>query len=78
LIGATVYLKAIGEFKPWHVGLAIASLVLLTIPIIDSVYPVPPAPVKCFPYLFFASLIIGTPWIRFHHMVCLRPASALG
>jgi hypothetical protein len=29
--------------QPWHVGLAIASPVLLTIPIIDSVYPVPPA-----------------------------------
>jgi amino acid transporter len=66
-IAAPVYLKAIGAFKPWHVGLAIASLVLLTIPTIGSVYPVPAAPVKYFPYLFLAYLIIGGAWIRFRH-----------
>jgi amino acid transporter len=66
-VAAPVYLKAIGQMKPWHVGLAVASLALLTIPTVGSVYPVPPAPVKYFPYLFLAYLIIGGAWIRFRH-----------
>jgi amino acid transporter len=66
-VAAPVYLKAIGQMKPWHIGLAVASLALLTIPAVGSVYPVPPAPVKYFPYLFLAYLIIGGAWIRFRH-----------
>jgi hypothetical protein len=31
------------------------------------VYPVPPAPVKYYPYLFVAYLIIGGAWIMFQH-----------
>ncbi len=66
-IAAPVYLKSIGAFKPWHLALAAASLILLTIPTVGSVYPVPPAPVKYFPYLFLAYLIIGGSWIKFRH-----------
>jgi amino acid transporter len=73
-IAAPVYLKAIGEIRPWHIGLAVVSLLLLAVPTIGSVYPVPPAPVKYFPYLFVAYLIIGGAWIRFRHS--RLPASA--
>ncbi len=66
-VAAPVHLKAVGEMKPWHIGLAVISLLLLTIPTVGSVYPVPPAPVKYFPYLFLAYLIIGGAWIRFRH-----------
>ena len=66
-IAAPVYLKATGEMKSWHIGLAVVSLLLLAVPTIGSVYPVPPAPVKYFPYLFLAYLIIGGVWIRFRH-----------
>ena len=40
-----------------------ASLVLLAIPAVGSVYPVPPAPVMYFPYLFLAYLAVGIVWI---------------
>ncbi|WP_284947119.1 APC family permease [Acidisoma cladoniae] len=66
-IAAPVYLKSIGQMKPGHIALAAVSLVLLTIPTVGSVYPVPPAPVKYFPYLFLAYLIIGAAWITLRH-----------
>jgi hypothetical protein len=53
--------------KPGHIALAVVSLALLTIPTVGSVYPVPPAPVKYFPYLFLAYLIIGAAWITLRH-----------
>ncbi len=36
-------------------------------PTIGSVYPVPPAPVKYFPYMFAAYFIIGGIWIAFQN-----------
>ena len=36
---------------------------LLAIPAVGSVYPVPPAPVMYFPYLFLAYLAVGIVWI---------------
>ncbi len=36
-----------------------AALGLLMIPAIGSVYPVPPAPVNYFPYIFLGYLVIG-------------------
>jgi hypothetical protein len=37
----------------------VAALALLLIPAVGSVYPVPPAPVNYFPYVFLAYLLIG-------------------
>jgi hypothetical protein len=53
--------------KAFDILIAAAALVLLVIPTVGSVYPVPPAPVKYFPYLFVAYLIIGGAWITFQH-----------
>jgi hypothetical protein len=39
--------------------LCVIGLVLLAIPAIGSVYPVPPAPVNYFPYLFLGYVAIG-------------------
>jgi amino acid transporter len=66
-IAAPLYVKSVGQLKPWHIGIAVASLILLVIPTVGSVYPIPPAPVKYFPYLFVAYLIIGGAWIIFQH-----------
>ena len=62
-VAAPVYLKSLGQLKPIHVGGCIASLVLLAIPAVGSVYPVPPAPVMYFPYLYLAYLAVGVVWI---------------
>jgi amino acid transporter len=62
-IAAPLYVKSLGALKPMHMIIAGASLVLLLIPTIGSVYPVPAAPVKYFPYMFGVYFIIGGIWI---------------
>jgi amino acid transporter len=66
-IAAPLYVKSLGQLRPGHLVLAAASLLLLIIPTVGSVYPVPPAPLKFFPYLFVGYLIIGGAWITFQH-----------
>jgi amino acid transporter len=66
-IGAPIFVKSLGQLKPIHWILAVASLALLVIPTVGSVYPVPPAPVKYYPYLFVAYLVVGGAWIVFQH-----------
>ncbi len=58
-VAAPVYLRSVGRMTAAHVLLCAASLVLLVIPAVGSVYPVPPAPAKFFPYLFLAYLAAG-------------------
>jgi amino acid transporter len=53
------YLKKIGELKSHHIAVAIISLVLLTVPIVGTVYPVPAAPLNYFPYIFLAYIVAG-------------------
>ncbi len=66
-IGAPLYVKSLGEMKPYHWAIAAASLILLIIPTVGSVYPVPPAPLMYYPYVFVAYLAIGAAWIIFQH-----------
>ena len=66
-VAAPMYLKTLGELKPKHwIGCA-ASLLLLLIPAVGSVYPVPSAPVNYFPYLFLVYLAVGVAWIVAFH-----------
>jgi amino acid transporter len=58
-LAAPFFVKKHGEAKPKDWALCIAALVLLLIPAVGSVYPVPPAPVKYFPYVFLGYLAIG-------------------
>ena len=66
-IAAPFYVKSVGQLKPGHIIIAAISLVLLMVPTIGSVYPVPPAPVKYFPYMFAAYFIVGGIWIAFQN-----------
>ncbi len=62
-IAAPFYVKSLGQLKPGHILICAISLILLLVPTIGSVYPVPPAPVKYFPYMFAAYFIVGGIWI---------------
>jgi amino acid transporter len=62
-IAAPVYLAKLGQRRPVDVAVCAVSLALLVIPAVGSVYPVPPAPVIFFPYLFVLYLTIGIVWI---------------
>jgi amino acid transporter len=58
-IAAPLYLKKIGELTTGSITVCVLALGLLLIPAVGSVYPVPPAPVSYFPYIFGAYLMIG-------------------
>ena len=58
-LAAPFYLKKCGELKAMQVVWCVAALALLMIPAVGSVYPVPPAPVNYFPYVFLGYLLIG-------------------
>jgi amino acid transporter len=62
-IAAPVYLKSLGQLKPGHLGMAGVAVLLMLIPAVGSVWPVPPAPVVYFPYLFLAYLAVGIVWV---------------
>jgi len=58
-VAAPMFLKKRNELKAKDVALCVAAVALMLIPAVGSVYPVPPAPVKYFPYIFLAYLVIG-------------------
>ena len=58
-ISAPVYLRSLGQLRLGHLAMAGAAILLLLIPAVGSVYPVPPAPVRYFPYLYLAYLAVG-------------------
>ena len=58
-VAAPCYLRASGRLKTGHIVLCAASLGLLVIPAVGSVYPVPAAPARYFPYLFLVYLGAG-------------------
>ena len=58
-IAAPMYLKKIGELKTKDVVLCVAALGLMLVPAVGSVYPVPPAPVNYFPYIFLVYVALG-------------------
>ncbi|MBV9509063.1 MAG: APC family permease, partial [Caulobacteraceae bacterium] len=73
-VAAPVYLRAIGQLKAGDIVVCVASLLLLAIPAVGSVYPVPAAPVNAFPYWFLAYLAVGLAWILVLHR--RRPTAA--
>jgi amino acid transporter len=62
-LAAPVFLKKIGELRPGHVVLAVVAVICLLVPTIGSFYPLPPYPVRIFPYLFLAWMITGAVWL---------------
>ena len=58
-IATPFYLKKIGELKARHIAMSVGALVLLIVPIVGTVYPVPPSPQNLFPYIFGAYILIG-------------------
>ena len=57
------YLRKIGELKAHHVAISVISLALLLVPIVGTVWPLPPAPLNYFPYIFLAYILIGVVWV---------------
>ncbi len=62
-LAAPAYLSKAGILRGRDIALSGASVALLLVPAVGSVYPVPSWPVNVFPYIFGAYLIIGIAWI---------------
>jgi amino acid transporter len=58
-IAAPVYLSRLGQLRKRDIACCAIALLLLLVPTVGSVYPLPPAPVVYFPYLFLANLGVG-------------------
>jgi amino acid transporter len=72
-LAAPAYLKQLGQLKAKDIAVCVASLAMLVIPAVGSVYPVPPAPVCYFPYLYLVYLVAGVAWIVAFHRI--KPAA---
>ena len=62
-VAAPVYLRKIRELKPKHVAVLVLALACLLVPTVGSFYPVPPVPVRYFPYYFLAYMAVGLSWL---------------
>lgn len=58
-IAAPLYLRKVGELKARDMVICLVALAMLLVPAVGSVYPVPPAPVSYFPYIFGIYLVAG-------------------
>lgn len=61
-VAAPAYLKGRGQLGGRGLALSAASVLLLLVPAVGSVYPVPSWPVNIFPYIFLGYLAIGLAW----------------
>ena len=61
-VAAPFYLKKEGTLTAKNVALSVVTCLLLLVPAVGSVYPVPPAPINYFPYVFLAYFLAGTAW----------------
>jgi amino acid transporter len=64
-IAAPVYLKRIGELRAVDILISVVALVFLIAPAVTLLYPVPPAPMNYFPYLFLLYAAGGWLWFSF-------------
>jgi amino acid transporter len=62
-LAAPKFLKKRGELQPRHLGMMGAALLCLMVPTIGSFYPLPPYPVRIFPYLFVGWMLVGAGWL---------------
>jgi amino acid transporter len=58
-LAAPLYIRKRNELTGKDIAVCAAAIVLMLIPAIGSVYPVPDPPVRYFPYIFAAYLLIG-------------------
>lgn len=68
-IATPVYLYRLQTLRLFDIAIAAIAIIFLMIPVVGSVYPVPPAPFNVFPYLFLMYLVVGGGWflmLRLH------------
>ena len=67
VVAAPFYLKRRGELKTWHVVLSVIACGILLVPLVGSIYPLPPFPFNIFPLIFLSWVILSLIWYAFKH-----------
>jgi amino acid transporter len=62
-IAALAFLRRRGELRPKNIVVFVLAIACLLVPTVGSFYPVPPAPIRFFPYYFLAYLLVGAIWL---------------
>jgi amino acid transporter len=62
-LAAPMYLKKIGELRRHHIVMVGVAVLCLLVPTIGSFYPLPAYPVRLFPYIFMAWIVVGAGWL---------------
>lgn len=78
-IGAPVYLRQRGQLRAGHIAAAVGAVALLAVPLVGTLYPVPPFPQSILPYVFGLLLVVGVLhflWIRRRSPTVLRQVEA--
>ena len=66
-IAAPMYLRRRNELTRKNILITVVALLCLLVPTIGSFYPLPPVPVRYFPYYFLAYLLVGGVWLAVLH-----------
>jgi amino acid transporter len=66
-VAALVYLRRRGEMTRKTIAVTVIALLCLLVPTVGSFYPVPPVPVRYFPYYFLAYMMVGVAWLAILH-----------
>jgi amino acid transporter len=66
-IAAPVYLRRLGELTTKNIAIMVLALLALLVPLVGSFYPLPPVPVRYFPYYFLAYILVGVAWLAILH-----------
>ena len=66
-VAAPFYLKKEGTLTAGNIALSVVTVLFLLVPAVGSVYPVPPAPVNYFPYVFLGYFLVGLAWFVVLH-----------
>jgi len=66
-IAAPMYLRRRNELTRKNILITVVALLCLLVPTIGSFYPLPPVPVRYFPYYFLAYLLVGGVWLAILH-----------
>jgi amino acid transporter len=66
-VAALMYLRRRTQLSRKNILITVVALLCLLVPTIGSFYPLPPVPVRYFPYYFLAYLLIGGAWLAILH-----------
>ncbi|NEQ25913.1 MAG: APC family permease [Microcoleus sp. SIO2G3] len=62
-IAAPVYLSQLGKLRSRDIIVSLLAGFFMLIPVVGSIYPIPPFPFNIFPYIFLSYLAVGGFWL---------------